>query len=70
MLFASVCNINTPGQLKESLGQTSQSLGSSFSGRTNATTALSLRESHNCDFGSERVNEVMAIDFPLSALSV
>jgi hypothetical protein len=42
ILFASVCNINTPGQWKESLGQTSQSLFSSFSGRTNATSALSL----------------------------
>jgi hypothetical protein len=43
LLFASVCNINTPlGQWKESLGQTSQSLCSSFSGRTNATSALSL----------------------------
>jgi hypothetical protein len=43
MLFASVRNINTTGQWKESLGQTSQSLCSSFSGRTNATSALSLR---------------------------
>jgi hypothetical protein len=42
MLFACVCNINTLGQWKESLGQTSESLCSSFSGRTNATTALSL----------------------------
>jgi hypothetical protein len=42
MLFASVRNINTPGQWKESLGQTCQSLCSSFSGRTNATSALSL----------------------------
>jgi hypothetical protein len=42
MLFASVCNINTSGQRKESLGQTSQSLCSSISGRTNATSALSL----------------------------
>jgi hypothetical protein len=31
-----------PNQWKESLGQTSQSLCSSFSGRTNATSALSL----------------------------
>jgi hypothetical protein len=30
-LFASVCNINTLGQWKEALGQTSQSLCSSFS---------------------------------------
>jgi hypothetical protein len=43
MLFASDCNLNTLGQWKESLGQTSQSLCSSFSGRTNATSALSLR---------------------------
>jgi hypothetical protein len=42
MLFVSVCIINTPGQWKESLGQTSQSLCSSFSGRTNVTSALSL----------------------------
>jgi hypothetical protein len=42
MLFASVCNINTPGQWNESLGQTSHSLCSSFSGCTNATSALSL----------------------------
>jgi hypothetical protein len=42
MLFASDCNISTLGQWKESLGQTSQSLCSSFSGRTNATSALSL----------------------------
>jgi hypothetical protein len=39
MLFVSVCNLNTPGQWKESLGQTSQSLCSSFSGRRNATGA-------------------------------
>jgi hypothetical protein len=37
-----LCNINTSGQWKESLGQTSQSLCSCFSGRTNATPALSL----------------------------
>jgi hypothetical protein len=42
ILFASVCNINTSGQWKESLGQTSLWLCSSFSGRTNATSALSL----------------------------
>jgi hypothetical protein len=36
LLFTSVCNINTPGQWKEPLGQTSQSLCSSFS------SALSL----------------------------
>jgi hypothetical protein len=54
MLFAFVCDINTLGQWQESLGQTSQSLCSSFSGRTNVTSALSLEESHNCDFGSEK----------------
>jgi hypothetical protein len=42
MLFASVCNINTPGQRKESLGQTSQSLQFSLSSHNNATLALSL----------------------------
>jgi hypothetical protein len=42
MLFTFVCNINPLGQWKESLGQTSQSLCSSFSGRTHATSALSL----------------------------
>jgi hypothetical protein len=42
MLFASVCNMKTPGQLKESLGQRSQSLRFSLSIRKNATLTLSL----------------------------
>jgi hypothetical protein len=47
MLFASVCNINTPGQWKESLDQTSQSLCSSF-------------WSHKCDFGAEPRSRIIA----------
>jgi hypothetical protein len=41
-LFAIKTQKNTLGKKKESLGQTSQSLSSSFFGRTNATSALSL----------------------------
>jgi hypothetical protein len=50
MLFTSVCNTNTSGQWKESIGQTSQSLCSSFSGRI----------SHKCDFGAEPRSRIIA----------
>jgi hypothetical protein len=42
MLFASVCNINTPGQYKESLGQTSQSLQFSLFSRKNDWNEMSV----------------------------
>jgi hypothetical protein len=45
MLFVSICNINTPGQRKETLGQ------------TNRLHQFSLSKSHKCDIGSERVNK-------------